>query len=186
MRHMRTALAAATALLALTGLASTAHADDHGKDHDKNNVCFIKVEGNHNHNACGSIEYGHNATTGNGHSVVTGLGLIRDSPAGYTPVQINNNVPDLTLTLNSVSSNITGAPVGQSFNQGQSQTLFIPYYLGTGQPSSATYGTWAQNMVITFTNNGSVMTANCTPVVLIGCAPLTQTAVQGTLNINHS
>ncbi|MCX4784610.1 hypothetical protein [Streptomyces sp. NBC_01264] len=70
MRYTRTALATATALLALTSLATTAHANSDGKDKDgKSNICYIHVEGNHNHNACGSIKYGNNATTGSGHNV---------------------------------------------------------------------------------------------------------------------
>ncbi|MGP3687619.1 hypothetical protein ACTVZO_23520 [Streptomyces sp. IBSNAI002] len=68
MGSTRTALAAAAALLTLAGLATTAHADDHGRDHGEN-VCFIRVEGSHNHNACGSIKYGDNATTGSGQAV---------------------------------------------------------------------------------------------------------------------
>ncbi|MFI8105860.1 hypothetical protein [Streptomyces sp. NPDC086023] len=104
MRYTRPALAITTAILALTGLATTAHADDDAKDHDKNNICFIHVEGDHNHNACGNIEYGANATTGQGHSVISGL---------TTPIQqsncidITNNLPSgavLTLTPPSPTS----------------------------------------------------------------------------------
>ncbi|MGP3691752.1 hypothetical protein ACTVZO_45175 [Streptomyces sp. IBSNAI002] len=64
MRYTRPALTIATALLALTGLSATAHSDDIGKDKDGGNFCVIEVKGNHNHNACGNIKYGHNATTG--------------------------------------------------------------------------------------------------------------------------
>ncbi|MCX4784246.1 hypothetical protein [Streptomyces sp. NBC_01264] len=76
MRYTRATLAAATALLAITGLgfSTTAQADNHDKDH--RNICIIEVKGNHNHNACGSIKYGENATTGSGHSVRTGLGNV--------------------------------------------------------------------------------------------------------------
>ncbi|MCX4784208.1 hypothetical protein [Streptomyces sp. NBC_01264] len=75
MRYTRPALAITTALLALTGIATTAHADDdHSKEKGKGkgNLCVIEVKGNHNHNACGNIEYGNNATTGNEHTVISG------------------------------------------------------------------------------------------------------------------
>ncbi|MFI8106383.1 hypothetical protein, partial [Streptomyces sp. NPDC086023] len=72
MRYTRTALTIATTLLALTTLGgTTAHANNEkDKDEDgKSNICFIHVEGNHNHNACGDIKYGDNATTGNSHTL---------------------------------------------------------------------------------------------------------------------
>ncbi|MGP3691336.1 hypothetical protein ACTVZO_42925 [Streptomyces sp. IBSNAI002] len=84
MRYTRRTLAITTALLALTGITTTAHADNNGDNKDgKSNICYIHVEGNHNHNACGSIKYGNNATTGQGHAV-TGLG-VTDDPDGPLP-----------------------------------------------------------------------------------------------------
>ncbi|MGP3691364.1 hypothetical protein ACTVZO_43140 [Streptomyces sp. IBSNAI002] len=83
MRYTRPALAITAALLALTGIGTTAHADNYGKDPGKSNICFIEVKGNHNHNACGNIKYGNNATTGNGHNIRSGqLGLRRPEPSG--------------------------------------------------------------------------------------------------------
>ncbi|MGP3691387.1 hypothetical protein ACTVZO_43255 [Streptomyces sp. IBSNAI002] len=93
MRYTRPALAAATMLLALTGLGTTAYADDNAKD--RGNFCIIEVKGNHNHNACGNIKYGHNATTGQGHKVSLASG-IDDSNYNYTIR--NNSTQAVTLT----------------------------------------------------------------------------------------
>ncbi|MCX4784440.1 hypothetical protein [Streptomyces sp. NBC_01264] len=89
-RYTRTVLTAATtACLALTTLGPTAHADDHN-DSSKNNNCFIKVKGNHNNSACNDITFGNNATTGNGHSVRTGLGTV---------LPPTDTVPSVTLPI---------------------------------------------------------------------------------------
>ncbi|MGP3683129.1 hypothetical protein ACTVZO_00005 [Streptomyces sp. IBSNAI002] len=95
MRYTRSALAIASTLLALTGLGTSAHANNNGdgKDHGGSNICFIHVEGNHNHNACGNIKYGHNATTGSGHSV---LGQVQEINQA-----VLTNQTSLTLTVNS-------------------------------------------------------------------------------------
>ncbi|MGP3691329.1 hypothetical protein ACTVZO_42885 [Streptomyces sp. IBSNAI002] len=91
MRYTRTALTITTTLLALTALGNTAHADSKNKD-GKSNSCYIKVVGNHNHDACGNIEYGNNATTGAGHQVFTGDTRLRD--AAYNCFEIANHTGD--------------------------------------------------------------------------------------------
>ncbi|MFI8106656.1 hypothetical protein [Streptomyces sp. NPDC086023] len=101
MRYTRPALTIATALLALTGLGTTAQADNNsdGKD-GKSNICFIHVEGNHNHNACGSIKYGNNATTGQGHVVRLGS---TDSCDHATIRLQNTTAPGVTVTADGTS-----------------------------------------------------------------------------------
>ncbi|MFI8106831.1 hypothetical protein [Streptomyces sp. NPDC086023] len=120
MRYTRPALAIATTLLTLTGLATTAHADDHGKDKGGGNLCVIEVIGNHNTDACGNIEYGNNATTGQGHSLVTGLGVVSSQPPTYTV--INN-----TGRVLQVSCMYCAAPSGMT----------IPAELGTDSSSNS-------------------------------------------------
>ncbi|MFI8106829.1 hypothetical protein [Streptomyces sp. NPDC086023] len=102
MRYTRTALTIATTLLDLTTLGgTTAHANnekDKGEN-GKSNICFIHVEGNHNHNACGDIKYGDNATTGQGHSVTRGQGSQGNECESNQTTIILRNSGSGTLTL---------------------------------------------------------------------------------------
>ncbi|MFI8106658.1 hypothetical protein [Streptomyces sp. NPDC086023] len=135
MRYVRTALAAATALLTLTTLAATAHADDHGKDNG--NLCYIQVEGNHNHNACGSIKYGNNATTGQGHTVV--------SPPEAKGFAVFNN-SRYSLRLRQKTDNFERSPaVGSqpllphSGERNEAHVYWLTFYFFSHNPGTAWY-----------------------------------------------
>ncbi|MCX4784265.1 hypothetical protein [Streptomyces sp. NBC_01264] len=143
MRYTRHALAITTALLALTGLATTAHADNTGDSKDgKGNICFIHVEGNHNTDACGSIEYGNNATTGNGHRVI---GRPEWSTQGYDIV----NRSDHPVYFDGWSGgNLDNPPPAQSIRAGgtlhieqewrggdTNTTLYIAALMSNGEPN---------------------------------------------------
>ncbi|MCX4784439.1 hypothetical protein [Streptomyces sp. NBC_01264] len=93
MRYTRPALTIATTLLTLTTVTTAgSYADDNdhnGRDkNDKGNHCYIKIKGNHNNSACNDITYGNNATTGNGHSVGTGLGTVLPPVTSTGPVTL--------------------------------------------------------------------------------------------------
>ncbi|MGP3688971.1 hypothetical protein ACTVZO_30460 [Streptomyces sp. IBSNAI002] len=130
MRYTRHALTIATTLLALTGIVTSAHADNNSdnKDRDgKTNICYIHVEGNHNHNACRDIKYGHNATTGLGHSVV-GLGQLGNGSPCPTAGQYGFTITSLVSgTLTEVGSD-TFAPPG------------FPTYIGGGMTTAPACG----------------------------------------------
>ncbi|WP_030775400.1 hypothetical protein [Streptomyces sp. NRRL F-2664] len=100
MRFTRPALAAVTALLAVTGLGTAAYADNN--DNGTSNFCFIYVTGDHNTDACGNISYGDNATTGQGHT--TGLGTV-NPPATPSVVAVSlfRNVDSAGRVQSSVS-----------------------------------------------------------------------------------
>ncbi|MFJ8113836.1 hypothetical protein [Streptomyces sp. NPDC096132] len=128
MRFTRTALTAATALLTLTGLGTTAHADDYNKDSGKGNPCFINVVGHHNNTACGSITYGDNATTGQNHSV--GLGQVQD----FGPIIVTNNA-GFNLVLASLNGPISGTPNTPIPAGAQNMPIYRVIGLGNGQAS---------------------------------------------------
>ncbi|WP_353962816.1 glycine-rich protein [Streptomyces sp. NBC_01264] len=138
----RPALTIATALLALTGLATTAHADNHDKDHGggKSNHCYINVKGNHNTNACGTVTYGDNTITGNGHTVQLGTVLPQD---GCTPpssqtlcvyttpgehiLTVPIGVRSIAVTaIGASGENISGAPGGK----GARVVTSVPVFAG--------------------------------------------------------
>ncbi|MGP3683156.1 hypothetical protein ACTVZO_00205 [Streptomyces sp. IBSNAI002] len=106
MRYRHPALAIATALLALTGLGTTAHADNNRDNKDGGKLCVIEVKGDHNHNACGNIKYGHNATTGQGHSVTTS-GITAPATTNYFNIQ---NMTSDELIIYSYSGPWVSAP----------------------------------------------------------------------------
>ncbi|MEU1515685.1 hypothetical protein ABZ490_26660 [Streptomyces sp. NPDC005811] len=126
MRFTRTALTAATALLTLTGLGTTAHADGYNTDSGKGKPCFISVVGHHNTSACGSITYGDNATTGQNHSV--GLPQVQD----FGPIAVTNNA-GFDLVLASLSGPISGTPDTPIPVGAQNMPVYRVNGLGNGQ-----------------------------------------------------
>ncbi|MFI8106830.1 glycine-rich protein [Streptomyces sp. NPDC086023] len=155
MRYTRTALAATTALLTLTGLAATANAEDHHEDNGKSNHrCIINVVGNHNHNACENIKYGHNATTGNGHSI-TNLDSVDSAPCESSPCQYPFTgktrtflVPEGVRSINVV---VVGAPGASVSNAPGGQGQII-----TGQLS-------VNPLEVLYLNVGGTPTTNTVP-----------------------
>ncbi|MEU1200042.1 hypothetical protein ABZ446_27965 [Streptomyces sp. NPDC005813] len=98
MRHTRSAFAAATALLVLTGLGTTAHAaSDTSEDTDPDG-CVIINFGSNDNNACHDLIIGNNNTTGTGHSVGTSLGSVQFSQGFHI-----TNQEGVPITLASVS-----------------------------------------------------------------------------------
>ncbi|MGW4687927.1 hypothetical protein ACWEPM_23935 [Streptomyces sp. NPDC004244] len=104
MRYPRAALATATALLALGafGLGTTAYADGHHGNDSPGDTCTINNTGDHNHNACGNISYGDNATTGQGHNTRGSAQLQR---LCITVVNnLNYSSPGITFTGGAVTT----------------------------------------------------------------------------------
>ncbi|WP_158718078.1 hypothetical protein [Streptomyces sp. NRRL F-2664] len=147
MRYTRPALTAITALLALTGLGTTAHADSNGR----NDNCTITIGtvGDHSNIACGNMTYGDHATTGQGHTT-GGLGaslgdlpnecviftnstnenLYRDSVTGFAP---NYGAPAV------IPPGLTTAPICARDDE---ESFFYVYYVkhDNGQPTGDQYG----------------------------------------------
>ncbi|MFI8106385.1 hypothetical protein [Streptomyces sp. NPDC086023] len=99
MRYTVTALTTA-ALLTLAGITTT-HADsgDSQSGKGEGGFCSIHVIGKHNHNACGDIKHGDNATTGQGHSVTRGQGSQGNECESNQTTIILRNSGSGTLTL---------------------------------------------------------------------------------------
>ncbi|MFI8106838.1 hypothetical protein [Streptomyces sp. NPDC086023] len=117
MRYTRPALAIATTLLAFIGLASTAQADDNGKEKD----CTITIGtvGDHSNIACGNITFGDNATTGQGHTT-GGLGAVRQPLTAVYTIS-NNSTQDLTCTVICNAS----IPAANNGNPGTAQVTIV-------------------------------------------------------------
>ena len=98
MRHTRPAFAAATALLALTGLSTTAHAASGTSDDTDPGHCVIVNFGSDNNSACHDLISGDSNTTGTGHTVGTGLGAVQYSQGFHI-----TNTEGVDIRLASVS-----------------------------------------------------------------------------------
>uniref|UniRef100_A0AAU1IAV4 Secreted protein n=1 Tax=Streptomyces sp. NBC_00180 TaxID=2903632 RepID=A0AAU1IAV4_9ACTN len=167
MRYARTALAAATAFLALTTLNGTAHAnDDHGNG-DTNTNCTIKNTGDHNTGACGNISYGDNATTGNGR----GAGSA-PAPLVMHPFFVNGSLSAQTvLTLQSASGCTVAPPNGSPLTQEHafvvtfnfaSDTNCQAQYSVNDAPSGENLGVLTVNMQVGETFGVDIITCSST------------------------
>ncbi|MFI8106655.1 hypothetical protein [Streptomyces sp. NPDC086023] len=178
MRYTRPALVIATAFLALSSLGA-AHADDNDESakHHNGDVCFIRVEGNHNHNACGDIKYGDNATTGQGQSVL-GLGSIRQS--GCETVSLtwyNHTAPGVTIQGDAS----TQSPYGFDGNFSAPSTSLVPGITPATWCTSDDSDDGDANIMFRFSAFGSGVTGS---VNLIGPQTITFTSDDGTYGLS--
>lgn len=127
----RSALAAATALLALTAAATGAHAagdgdgragGDSGSDNDRCNVTVVGDNNSHNNLACGDVLIGSGHTTGTGHTITR-------RPVGDPNTTLTNNT---NMTLYAITAFYGSGPA--------TLAPHTTYTLGDGRTYNA-YGT---------------------------------------------